>query len=76
MNKVKNILKLEPVPTRSKLVPKPKITSLADLVNKDNLDIIKNEAIQNQVIDNNENEDQLEVRTLEEEIDTEKTKKI
>jgi len=77
MNKVKNIFETsEPVPTISKLVPKPKITSLADLVSKDNLDIIKNEAIQNQVIDNNENEDQLEVRTLEEEIDTEKTKKI
>ena len=77
MNKVKNIFETsEPVPTRSKLVPKPKITSLADLVSKDNLDIIKNEAIQNQVIDNNENEEQLEVRTLEEEIDTEKTKKI
>ena len=77
MNKVKNIFETsEPVPTRSKLISKPKITSLADLVNKDNLDIIKNEAIQNQVIDNNENEDQLEVRTVEEEIDTEKTKKI
>jgi len=77
MNKVKNIFETsEPVPTISKLVPKPKITSLADLVSKDNLDIIKNEAIQNQVIDNNENEDQLEVRTVEEEIDTEKTKKI
>ena len=77
MNKVKNIFETsEPVPTISKLVPKPKITSLADLVSKDNLDIIKNEAIQNQVIDNNENEEQLEVRTLEEEIDTEKTKKI
>ena len=77
MNKVKNIFETsEPVPTRSKLISKPKITSLADLVSKDNLDIIKNEAIQNQVIDNNENEDQLEVRTVEEEIDTEKTKKI
>ena len=78
MNKVKNIFETsEPIPSKTRVrVPKPKITSLADLVNKDNLDIIKNETIQNQVIDNYENEDQLEVRTVEEEIDTEKTKKI
>ena len=66
MNKVKNIFETsEPIPSKTKVskinVSKPKIKSLADLVNKDNLDLI--------------NKDE-ETDTVEEPIDIEKTKKI
>lgn len=80
MNKVKNIFESNtPVPSRSKLGPRPKITSLADLVTKDNLNLIKNEMIENEMIEkqNEQNNEKIEVMTLEEEeIDTDKTKKI
>ena len=59
MTKVKNMFENnEPVQSRTKLVPKPKITSIADLVSKDNLDLIR------------KNKDSDETDTIEEKIDT------